>query len=141
MENVETKKKINRLGPTIVAGILISIAVLLTVLSLTMNLKLAVEQYMASLQEAANESDTGGEMIIVATLVGSIGLLAIFIFYYGMLIIPHVIAGFCLIPVVKTLHRPVDKAIRIINFVYLGLIGFVIITTIVKFILYATGIA
>ena len=141
MENVETKKKINRLGPTIVAGILISIAVLLTVLSLTMNLKVAVEQYMASLQEAANESDTGGEMIIVATLVGSIGLLAIFIFYYGMLIIPHVIAGFCLIPVVKTLRRPDNKAIRIINFVYLGLIGFVVITTIIKFILYIAGVA
>ena len=141
MENVETKKKINRLGPTIATGIFISIAVLLTILSLTMNLKVAVEQYIASIQESTSESEHGGEMVLVATLVASIGLVALFIFYYGMLVVPHVIAAFCLIPVVKTLRNPDNKAIRIINFIYLGLIGIIIITTIIKFILYVAGVA
>ena len=141
MENVETKKKINRLIATIVVGIFIAIAVFLTILSLTMNLKETTDAYYASTQEYYSKQENQGEMIIITGLVAGVGLLAILLFYYGIIIIPHLISISCIIPIIRTLNTPIDKPIRIINFVYIGLLAFVIVTTIVKFILYWIGIA
>ena len=142
MENVETKKKIIGLPSTIVAGIFITISLFFVIISLTMNLKVAIEQYTASVQETANEnSENAGEMIIVASLVAGIGLLAILIVYYGVIAIPFITVSFCLIPVIKNLKRADVTAIRVINYVYLGLIAASHIICITKFILYAIGVA
>ena len=142
MENVDTKKRINGLPSTIVAGIFLTIAVAFTILLLFMNLKIAVDEYVASVQESANEnSENAGEMIIVATLFAGFGLLAIYILFYAVVFIPFIIAHFCLIPVIKNLKRADNKTIRTINFVYLGLIASIHCFLIVKFVLFAAGIA
>ena len=141
MENVDTKKKINGLPSTIVAGIFLTISILFVILLLTMNLKEAEEAYMESLKESSSEqTENAGETVIVLTLVGGIGLLAIFIAYYAVVFIPFVIAHFMLIPVIKNLKRTDNKAIKIINFVYLGLIAAIAIICIVKFILFVSQV-
>ena len=141
MENVDTKKKINGLPSTIVAGIFLTISILFVILLLTMNLKAAEEAYMESLKESSSEqTENAGETVIVLTLVGGIGLLAIFIAYYAVVFIPFIIAHFMLIPVIKNLKRTDNKAIKIINFVYLGLIGAIAIICIVKFILFVSQV-
>ena len=141
MENVDTKKRINGLPSTIVAGIFLTIAVAFTILLLFMNLKIAVDEYVASVQESANEnSENAGEMIIVATLFAGFGLLAIYILFYAVVFIPFIIAHFCLIPVIKNLKHTDNQVIKIINFVYLGLIITIAVICILKFILFATQV-
>ena len=142
MENVDTKKKIIGLPSTIVAGIFIAIALFFAISLIWLNLKEAIESYMQSAQESASENEENvGEMIIVTALVAGIGVLAILIFHYGMVLIPLMITSFCLIPVIKNLKRADNKTIRIINFVYLGLIASIHCFLIVKFVLFAAGVA
>ena len=142
MENVDTKKRINGLPSTIVAGIFLSFAILFVILLLTMNLKVAVDEYIASVQDSANEnSENAGEMIIVVTLFAGFGLLAIYILYYAMVFVPFIIASICFIPAMKNVRRTDNKVIKIINFVYLGLVATIVTISIIKFILFATGVA
>ena len=68
------------------------------------------------------------------------GLLFIIILYYGVVVIPFVISHIMLIPVIKNLKHTDNQVIKIINFVYLGLIVTIAIICILKFILFATQV-
>ena len=141
MENVDTKKRIKGLPSTIVAGIFLTIAVAFAILLLFMNLKAAEEAYMASVQEgAAENNDNPGGQAIAVGVAGMFGLLFIIILYYGVVVIPFVISHIMLIPVIKNLKHTDNQVIRIINFVYLGLIVTIAIICILKFILFATQV-
>ena len=141
MENVDTKKKIKGLPSTIVAGIFITIAVALAILLLFMNLKAAEESYMASVQEGASENNDnpGGQAIAVGTA-GMFGLLFILLLYYGVVAVTFLISHIMLIPVIKNLKHTDNQVIKIINFVYLGLIVTIALICILKFILFATQV-
>ena len=141
MENVDTKKRIKGLPSTIVAGIFLTIAVAFAILLLFMNLKAAEEAYMASVQESASENnDNPGGQAIAVGVAGMFGLLFIIILYYGVVVIPFVISHIMLIPVIKNLKHTDNQVIKIINFVYLGLIVTIAIICILKFILFATQV-
>lgn len=141
MENVDTKKRIKGLPSTIVAGIFLTIAVAFAILLLFMNLKAAEEAYMASVQEgAAENNDNPGGQAIAVGVAGMFGLLFIIILYYGVVVVPFVISHIMLIPVIKNLKHTDNQVIKIINFVYLGLIVTIAIICILKFILFATQV-
>ena len=141
MENVDTKKKIKGLPSTIVAGIFITIAVALAILLLFMNLKAAEESYMASVQEGASENnDNPGGQAIAVGIAGMFGLLFILLLYYGVVAVTFLISHIMLIPVIKNLKHTDNKVIRIINFVYLGIIVTIAIICIIKFILFVTQV-
>ena len=141
MENVDTKKRIKGLPSTIVAGIFLTIAVAFAILLLFMNLKAAEEAYMASVQEgAAENNDNPGGQAIAVGVAGMFGLLFIIILYYGVVVIPFVISHIMLIPFIKNLKHTDNQVIKIINFVYLGLIVTIAIICILKFILFATQV-
>lgn len=141
MENIDTKKKIIGLPATIVAGIFLSIALLFAIIALTMNLKVAFEQYSASVQETVNESEDPSGAGVAMAFASIFGAMAILIIHYFVIVIPFIITLIMLIPVIKTLKKADLKAIRIINFVYLGLIIAIGSLCILKFILYVTGVA
>lgn len=141
MENVDTKKRIKGLPSTIVAGIFLTIAVAFAILLLFMNLKAAEEAYMASVQEgAAENNDNPGGQAIAVGVAGMFGLLFIIILYYGVVVVPFVISHIMLIPVIKNLKHTDNQVIKIVNFVYLGLIVTIAIICILKFILFATQV-
>ena len=141
MENVDTKKKIKGLPSTIVAGIFITIAVALAILLLFMNLKAAEESYMASVQEGASENnDNPGGQAIAVGIAGMFGLLFILLLYYGVVAVTFLISHIMLIPVIKNLKHMDNQVIKIINFVYLGLIVTIALICILKFILFATQV-
>ena len=141
MENVDTKKRIKGLPSTIVAGIFISIAVAFAILLLFMNLKEAEEAFMASVEEGASENnDNPGGQAIAVGVAGMFGLMFIVIAYYAVVIIPFVISHIMLIPVIKNLKHTDNQVIKIINFVYLGLIVTVAIICILKLILFTTQV-
>lgn len=139
MEN-EDSKKINGLTSTIVVGIFIAIALYFAILSLTMNLQVAIQEYFASASEASSEETNQGEMIIVYTLFASIGVLAILIIHYFVVLAPFIISASCVYSVIKNVRFSNNKVIRIINFVYLGLLGVIVTICTVKFILYVACI-
>ena len=140
MEN-EDSKKINGLTSTIVVGIFIAIALYFAILSLTMNLQVAIQEYFASASESSSEAESQGEMIIVYTLIASVGVLAILIIHYFVIIAPFIISISCVYSVTKNVRFSNNKVIRIINFVYLGLLCVIVTICTVKFILYIAGIA
>ena len=139
MDNKDDKK-INGLTSTIVVGIFIAIALYFAVLSLTMNLQAAIQEYFASASEASSEVESQGEMIIVYTLFASIGVLAILIVHYFVILAPFVISVSCVYSVIKNVRFSDNRVIRIINFVYLGLLGVIVTICTVKFILYVACI-
>ena len=139
MDNKDDKK-INGLTSTIVVGIFIAIALYFAILSLTMNLQAAIQEYFASASEASSEVESQGEMIIVYTLFASIGVLAILIVHYFVVLAPFIISLSCIYSVIKNVRFSDNKVIRIINFVYLGLLGVIVTICTVKFILYVACI-
>ena len=134
-------RKINGLTSTIVVGIFIAIALYFAILSLTMNLQVAIQEYFASASESSSEEANQGEMIIVYSLIAGIGVLAILIVHYFVIIAPFIISLSCVYSVTKNIRFSDNKVIRIINFVYLGLLGVVVTICTVKFILYVACIA
>ena len=140
MENIDTKKKIIGLLSTIVVGIFIAIALYFTILSLTMNLQLAIQEYFASASEASLEETYQGEMILVYFYIAGIGVLAILIVHYFVILVPFVISVSCVYSVIKNVRFSDNKVIKIINFVYLGLLGVIVTICTVKFILYVACI-
>ena len=139
MDNKDDKK-INGLTSTIVVGIFIAIALYFAILSLTMNLQAAIQEYFASASEASSEETNQGEMIIVYSLIAGIGVLAILIVHYFVIIAPFIISASCVYSVTKNIRFSDNKVIRIINFVYLGLLGVIVTICTVKFILYVACI-
>ena len=139
MDN-KNDKKINGLTSTIVVGIFIAIALYFAVLSLTMNLQAAIQEYFASASEASSEVESQGEMIIVYSLIAGIGVLAILIVHYFVVLAPFIISLSCVYSVTKNIRFSDNKVIRIINFVYLGLLGVIVTICTVKFILYVACI-
>ena len=140
MENVDTKKKIKGLPSTIVAGIFISISLIFAIILLCMNLKGAEEAYMEAVQESTDSSEDPAAAAIAAGFAGMFGLMFIIVGHYLMVIIPFVISHFMLIPVIKNLKHTDNKAIKIINFVYLGLIVAIVLVCLIKFILFVTHV-
>ena len=139
MDNKDDKK-INGLTSTIVVGVFIAIALYFAILSLTMNLQAAIQEYFASASEASSEEANQGEMIIVYSLIAGIGVLAILIVHYFVIIAPFIISASCVYSVIKNVRFSNNKVIRIINFVYLGLLGVIVTICTVKFILYVACI-
>ena len=139
MDNKDDKK-INGLTSTIVVGIFIAIALYFAILSLTMNLQVAIQEYFASASESSSEEANQGEMIIVYSLIAGIGVLAILIVHYFVVLAPFIISLSCVYSVIKNVRFSDNKVIRIINFVYLGLLGVIVTICTVKFILYVSCI-
>ena len=140
MENVETKKKIIGLPSTIVAGIFLSIALIFAILLLTMNLQAALKELAEATQESVNSNENQAGAAIGMSFAVMFGALVLFIVYYGVVIIPFIIVNIMLIFVIKNLKHADVKAIRIINFVYLGLIIAINVICIIKFILFITNV-
>ena len=139
MDNKDDKK-INGLTSTIVVGIFIAIALYFAILSLTMNLQVAIQEYFASASESSSEEANQGEMIIVYSLIAGIGVLAILIVHYFVVLAPFIISLSCVYSVIKNVRFSDNKVIRIINIVYLGLLGAIVTICTVKFILYVSCI-
>ena len=140
MENVETKKKIIGLPSTIVAGIFLSFALIFAILLLTMNLQAALKELAEATQESVNNNENQAGAAIGMSFAVMFGALVLFIVYYGVVIIPFVIVNIMLIFVIKNLKHADVKAIRIINFVYLGLIIAINVICIIKFVLFITNV-
>lgn len=140
MENVETKKKIIGLPSTIVAGIFLSFALIFAILLLTMNLQAALKELAEATQESVNSNENQAGAAIGMSFAVMFGALVLFIVYYGVVIIPFIIVNIMLIFVIKNLKHADVKAIRIISFVYLGLIIAINVICIIKFILFITNV-
>lgn len=140
MENVDTKKKIKGLPSTIVAGIFLTIAVGLAILLLFMNLTETEQAYMESVKEGANSEENPAGSAVAVGVAGMFGLMFIIILYYGVVVVTFFISHIMLIPVIKNLKHTDNNVIRIINFVYLGIIVTIAIICIIKFILFVTQV-
>ena len=140
MENVDTKKKIKGLPSTIVAGIFLTIAVGLAILLFFMNLTETEQAYMESVKEGANSEENPAGAAVAVGVAGMFGLMFIIILYYGVVVVTFFISHIMLIPVIKNLKHTDNKVIRIINFVYLGIIVTIAIICIIKFILFVTQV-
>ena len=140
MENVDTKKKIIGLPSTIVAGIFLSIALIFAILLLNMNLQAALAQLAESTQESVDNSENQAGAAIGMSFAIMFGSLALIAVHYIVVFIPFIIVHIMFIFVMKNIKHADNKAIRIINFVYLGLIVAISVLCIIKFILFVTNV-
>lgn len=123
---------------TIIIGILIVINAILLAWLVPFNLK----EQLAGLVESStsNVLENAGEMIIIYNGVTAIGVLAILIAAYVPAFIILINSFISLIFSIKN-RKSISKTIRIVNYVYDAVLVVFIVFSIVKIILFRTGIA
>ena len=140
-DNLENKDNLQnndkRIPSTVVIGIFLAISIFCVILLFRINLKESLEQ----LNKSVNEQAEGNEAAIlpIAFVAGLAGA-GMVIVAYGSAIIPLINSSITIIFSIKN-RKSSSKPVKIINYVYDGLLGFIIIFTIIKMILFATGVA
>lgn len=134
----EDTEKYRGILSTSIVGFFLTIAIAITVYSLTLNLKEFVDAFIKNAESAISESqeENGFQYFFIS---GTLSILVIF--YYLTVFIPFIIVHCCLISITLNVRLTNYKAIRIINFIYLGLAGTIVTINTVKFILFASGVA
>lgn len=123
---------------TIIIGIFIVISAILIAWLVPFNLK----EHLAGLAESSNGNvpENAGEMIIIYNVVAAIGGLAILIAAYVPAFIILINSFISLIFSIKN-RKSISKTIRIVNYVYDAILVVFIVFSIVKIVLFRTGIA
>ena len=123
---------------TIIIGIFIVISAILIAWLVPFNLK----EHLAGLAESSNGNvpENAGEMIIIYNVVAAIGGLAILIAAYVPAFIILINSFISLIFSIKN-RKSISKTIRIVNYAYDAILVVFIVFSIVKIVLFRTGIA
>ena len=123
---------------TIIIGIFIVISSILVAWLVPFNLK----EHLARLAESSssNVPENAGEMIIIYNGVAAIGWLAILIAAYVPAFIIFINSFISLIFSIKN-RKSISKTIRIVNYAYDAILVVFIVFSIIKLILFRTGIA
>ena len=123
---------------TIIIGIFIVISAILIAWLVPFNLK----EHLAGLVESSNGNvpENAGEMIIIYNVVAAIGGLAILIAAYVPAFIILINSFISLIFSIKN-RKSISKTIRIVNYAYDAILVVFIVFSIVKIVLFRTGIA
>ena len=123
---------------TIIIGIFIVISAILVVWLIPFNLN----EHLARLAENSNSNipENAGEMIIIYNGVAAIGGLAILIAAYVPAFIILINSFISLIFSIKN-RKSISKTIRIVNYAYDAILVVFIVFSIIKLILFRTGIA
>lgn len=120
----------------IVSGIFLLIALLIVIFQLIpFNMQNAINDYMEAMQNSDINSNELGELIIMVTLIGGIGLLALMCYGYFLIIISFVPSLIILLKSVENVHDE-NKVHRVINWIYVGISGGIILTCIIKLVLF-----
>ena len=128
----------SRRSSTIIIGIFIVISSILVAWLVPFNLK----EHLARLAEnsSSNVPENAGEMIIIYNGVAAIGWLAILIAAYVPAFIILINSFISLIFSIKN-RKSISKTIRIVNYAYDAILVVFIVFSIVKIVLFRTGIA
>ena len=128
----------SRRSSTIIIGIFIVISSILVAWLVPFNLK----EHLARLAEnsSSNVPENAGEMIIIYNGVAAIGELAILIAAYVPAFIILINSFISLIFSIKN-RKSISKTIRIVNYAYDATLVVFIVFSIIKLILFRTGIA
>ena len=128
----------SRRSSTIIIGIFIVISSILVAWLVPFNLK----EHLARLAEnsSSNVPENAGEMIIIYNGVAAIGELAILIAAYVPAFIILINSFISLIFSIKN-RKSISKTIRIVNYTYDAILVVFIVFSIVKIVLFRTGIA
>lgn len=127
---------------TSIVGFFLTIAIAITVYSLTLNLKELTDTFIKSAENALSESQEENGLMLYFQYFFISGTFSILVIYYYLTVfIPFIIVHCCLISITLNVRLTNNKAIRIINFIYLGLVGTIVTINTVKFILFASGVA
>ena len=123
---------------TIIIGIFIVISAILIAWLVPFNLK----EHLARLVEnsSSNVPENAGEMIIIYNGIAAIGGLAIIIAAYVPAFIILINSFISLIFSIKN-RKSISKTIRIVNYAYDAILVVFIVFSIVKIVLFRTGIA
>lgn len=124
------------LASSIVISVFLTISIILLVYLIPFNMKEEMEAYQASLQEQVDEN---GEVILVIGLVAAIGALGIMLAGYTPAIIILINSSISLILSIKN-RKAEAKWIRILNYVFDGVLSTFIIIAILKIVLFRTGL-
>ena len=129
MKQIEYDKP--RIASTIVLGILLTIFLVFTFLLIGTSWA----QLSAAIEESESNADSAGGQVAVAFVLALFGALAmvLVIVVYVLLLIGN---GICLIFTLKN-RQSTLKPVRIISYVYDGLIGVMMIVAIVKIVMLA----
>ena len=129
-------KKRSSKASLIVSGIFLLIALLIVIFQLIpFNMQNAINDYMEAMQNSDINSNELGELIIMVTLIGGIGLLALMCYGYFLIIISFVPSLIILLKSVENVHDE-NKGHRVINWIYVGISGGIILTCIIKLVLF-----
>ena len=123
-----------RITSTVIIGIIIAISLALTIALLPISwsaIKEAIEESKNSQDSAAGQAAEAG----VLALVAAVGVVLVVLLEIGILIAN----GVCLPFAIKN-RRSTLKAIRIISYIYDGLIGAMMLTATIKIILLFAGV-
>ena len=120
---------------TVVLGIFLVICVFFIIRLVPVNLAEQLKTYSEQSAESGPDTEEMGEMIIVYSLVLGIGALSIIIGAHFIAAVPLVISAICL-PFALNNRRSDSKAIKVINIGYAVVFSAVVVTSVVKIILF-----
>ena len=133
---MEVKEKLNKKKSTIVMGIFLLIVLLITILQLIpFSLKQEMANYLETMQNSNVDQEQVGELIIIVSLVSGIGLLAIYIYAFALVILTLVPSVIILV-VSKDNLLVTEGIIKKINFGYVVISALIVVICIVKNILF-----
>lgn len=133
---MEVKEKLNKKKSTIVMGIFLLIVLLITIFQLIpFNLKQEMANYLETMQNSNVDQEQVGELIIILSLVSGIGLLALYIYAFTLVILTLVPSVIILV-VSKDNLLVTEGIIKKINFGYVVISALVVVICIVKNILF-----
>jgi hypothetical protein len=131
---MENKK---RIVSTVIIGIFLAISIYCVIILFTFNLKESLQRLSDS---ATNRAEGQPGAVVAVGFAAGLAGAALVIMAYLFAIVALVNSSISIIFSIKN-RKSYLKPVRIINYVYDGLLGFIIIFTIVKMILFATGVA
>ena len=135
---MEVKEKLNKKKSTIVMGIFLLIVLLITIFQLIpFNLEQEIANYFETMQNSNVDQEQVGELIIILSLVSGIGLLALYIYAFTLVILTLVPSVIVLV-VSKDNLLVTEGIIKKINFGYVVISALVVVICIVKNILFNT---
>ena len=133
---MEVKEKLNKKKSTIVMGIFLLIVLLITIFQLIpFNLKQEMANYLETMQNSNVDQEQVGELIIILSLVSGIGLLALYIYAFTLVILTLVPSVIVLV-VSKDNLLVTEGIIKKINFGYVVISALIVVICIVKNILF-----
>ena len=121
-----------RIVSTVIMGILILIMLTYTLIMLPVDLKQTINQIMESSKENAGESSSEQAGAVIGGVIGAFFAALLVILLHAGFFICIIGGGVLIIFIVKNIKKAYLKQVKIVNWVYVGLLAFIIITAIVK---------